>query len=65
MPKRDPKRADGVAVEKRRGEGPRFFPADRTPDIFFRSLFGFGTVEFGIAVMSYCGIADTLYSLYY
>jgi hypothetical protein len=29
---------------------PRFFPADRTPNIFFRSLFGLGTVEFGIAV---------------
>jgi hypothetical protein len=51
-PKRDPKKADGVAVEKRRGRGPRFFPADRTPDLFFRSLFGFGTVEFGIAAMA-------------
>jgi hypothetical protein len=35
---------------KKEGEGPRFFPTDRTPDIFFRPLFGFGTVEFGIAV---------------
>jgi hypothetical protein len=34
---------------KKEGEGPRFFLADRTPDIVFRSLFGFGIVEFGIA----------------
>jgi hypothetical protein len=38
---------------KKEGEGPRFFPADRTPDLFFRSLFGFGTVEFGIAGFIY------------
>jgi hypothetical protein len=36
---------------KKEGEGPHFFPADRTPDIVFRSLFGFGTVEFGIAAI--------------
>jgi hypothetical protein len=29
--------------------GPRFFPADRKAELFFRSLFDFGTVEFGIA----------------
>jgi hypothetical protein len=35
--------------KKRRGRGPVFFPAGRKAGIFFRSLFGFGTVEFGIA----------------
>jgi hypothetical protein len=35
---------------KKEGEGPRFFPAGRKAGIFFRSFFGFGTVEFGIAV---------------
>jgi hypothetical protein len=40
-------------VEKRRGrEGWRSFPADRTPDLCNRSLFGFGTVEFGIAELN-------------
>jgi hypothetical protein len=48
-PKRDPKRADGVAVEKRRGRGPAFSQPAGPPNIFFRSLFGFGTVKFGIA----------------
>jgi hypothetical protein len=48
-PKRDPKKAGRGGGGKKEGEGPRFFPADRTPDIVFRSLFGFGTVEFGIA----------------
>jgi hypothetical protein len=37
---------------KKEGAGPRFFPAGRKACIFFRSLFGFGTVEFGIAVLS-------------
>jgi hypothetical protein len=46
-PIRESKRAEGV--EKKEGEGPRFFPAGRKAGIFFRSLFGFGTVEFGIA----------------
>jgi hypothetical protein len=31
-------------------EGPLLFPTDRTPNIFIRSLFGSGIVEFGIAV---------------
>jgi hypothetical protein len=34
---------------KKEGEVPRFFPAGRKANIFLRSLFGFGTVEFGIA----------------
>jgi hypothetical protein len=41
----------GWRWEKGGGGGP-LFPTrqdDRTPDIVFRSLFGFGTVEFGIA----------------
>jgi hypothetical protein len=46
-----PKKAGWGGGGKMEGEGPRFFPADRTPDIFIRSLFGFGTVEFGIAVI--------------
>jgi hypothetical protein len=38
-------------VEKRRRRGPAFFPAGRKAGIFFRSLSGFGTVEFGIAAI--------------
>jgi hypothetical protein len=37
-PKRDPKRADGVAVEKRRGRGPAFFQPAGKP-IYFSGLF--------------------------
>jgi hypothetical protein len=44
-----PKKAGWGGGGKKEGVGPRFFQADRTPDIFIRSLFGFGTVEFGIA----------------
>jgi hypothetical protein len=36
------------------GGEPRFFPADRTPGLFFRSLFGFGTVVVGIAAGARC-----------
>jgi hypothetical protein len=46
-----PKKAGWGGGGKKEGEGPRFFPAGRTPDIVFRSLFGFGTVEFGIAAI--------------
>jgi hypothetical protein len=44
-----PKKGGWGGGGKKEGEDPRFFPSDRTPDLFFRPLFGFGTVEFGIA----------------
>jgi hypothetical protein len=37
-PKRDPQRADGVAVEKRRGRGPVFFQPTGKP-AYFSGLF--------------------------
>jgi hypothetical protein len=44
---------EGGGDGKKEGEGPRFFPSGRKAGIFFRSLFDFGTVEFGIAGSGY------------
>jgi hypothetical protein len=36
---------------KKGGGGAPLFSSRQDPDLFFRSLFGFGTVEFGIAAV--------------
>jgi hypothetical protein len=50
-PKRDPKRADGVAVEKRRGRGPAFSQPTGPPGCNF--VFGVKMGKHAILVVSH------------